>query len=144
MKARKARRLGHCSPNLHLPSPISLLLRSFPPTPLLLLRPLSCTEVTGLPRKLIYGKRRRRKKNYKCSYSPAPAAQFSGIRRARGSGVCDNCQGKRGAITKGHSSLNVTLRARGAVMKQPSHSRRSQVRAPLFIPIHFTIKLQMR
>lgn len=44
------------------------------------LPPLSCTAVTGLPGKLIYGKRR--KKNYKCRYSPSPAAQFSGLRRA--------------------------------------------------------------
>lgn len=45
----------------------------------------------------------REEKNYKCSYSPTPAAQFSGLRRA-GEVEFVIIARERGAITKGHSS----------------------------------------
>lgn len=45
----------------------------------------------------------REEKNYKCSYSPTPAAQFAGLRRA-GEVEFVIIARERGAITKGHSS----------------------------------------
>lgn len=45
----------------------------------------------------------REEKNYKCSYSPTLAAQFSGLRRA-GEVEFVIIARERGAITKGHSS----------------------------------------
>lgn len=77
------------------------------------------------------------KKNYKCSYSPTPAAQFCGLRRAGGSGVCDNCQGEEVAITKGHpppTLPNVTLKGKRSGHEAaivPSNAPRY---APIFSP----------
>lgn len=96
----------------------------------------------------------REEKNYKCSYSPTPAAQFSGLRRA-GEVEFVIIARERGAITKGHSSPECYTEGKRSgheatimlffffFFNAPRYAPFFFFLSP-FIPIYFIIKLQMR